>query len=362
MTDYYALLGIGSDAQEDVIQEAIRHARRKWTPRQNSHDSESRSEAERAIRDIAEAERILLDPGKRSEYDHELKKDQQKSSDESWPDLAALVKDPNGADWIDQASELMNRGAWSEMVSFMAPVVKQHPDEASVLFAFGIALAKDGKIEDAITILQRCVEIAPFFDDALNILGDLFYDKRRFAEAEKWYTRSTACDEIHRIDLADAQNRQEKYSEALANASIAWEANKGDTKVEEIYIRCLRDHTYQSLSVDKLNGIYEITNKAQLNYLKSKLPLFDALQSSNSQKVRQVIDAVHDQVAVAESKKISYGAIAGYAVAVIVLFVIGGGIINVGMIPFAAYKIYQMMQPHYKKSHSTVDRRTGLQK
>lgn len=361
MTDYYGLLGISKGAQNTEVQKAIRDARRKWTARQNNSSAEIRAEAEQAMRDIADAERILLNPSKRADYDQQLEQSQRKRPGDTWTLPVEDVNTPQPEDWLSHALQLIQTSSWPDVVSYMASVVKQYPGEAHAWYVYGYALSSCERFDEATSALMKCVSIDPSKGAALKMLGDLCYDRRRFSDAEDWYTRATRMDEDYRIDLADAQDRQGKYSEALSNASMAWEARKDDETVQEIYIRCLRNHTYQSLSVDTLNGIYEITNEAQLNYMKSKLPQFDALRSSKSQKVRQIIDQAHDLVTAAEAKNISIPEIAGFSVGALVLFIVAAPL-NLVLIPVAAYRIYRMMQPNYKTSRSTVDRRTGLQK
>lgn len=363
MIDFYALLEIGQGAQDADIQKAIRQARRKWTTRQNNPNAEIRAEAEQAMRNIAEAERILLDAKQRAEYDRQLETAQRKSPTVDTPALQPQVSDTTTgtSNWIDQADAYLKRGAYVELIHFMEPIVRQQPQSPVAWYALGLAKGHSGEYDDAISCLLETVKLDSSFDDAMGMLGNLYYDKRRFAEAENWYRRAATFNSKWQIDIADAQNKQEKYSEALANASMVWEAQKGNERVKEIYARCLRDHTYQSLSVDKLNGIYEITNEAQLNYMKGKISQFEALLPSDSQKVRQIVDSAKDLITTAEQTDIQVGTLVGLGVAIVALFALGLGVLNIIAIPYAGYKYWKMSQPCYKKSHSTVDRRTGLQ-
>lgn len=361
MTDFYSLLGIAQSATDDEVQKAIRQARRKWTTRASHPDAKIRAEAEQAMRDIAEAERVLLNAGSRAEYNRQLEESQRKGrvSDDDFP-LNNVEEEPDAVNWTDQADTLMKRGAYAELIRFMEPIVRQQPQNFLAWYALGLAKGHNGEADDAISCLSKSVELNTQFDAAMGMIGNLFYDKRRFAEAEKWYTRAAQYDEKWRIDIADAQNRQEKYSEALASASMIWESQKNNPSVKEIYARCLRDHTYQSLSVDKLNGIYEITNEAQLNYMKGKISQFEALLPSDNQKVRQIVDHARGLISTAEETDVKAGTLVGLGVASVVLLLIA---VPLGLIggAYTGYKYWTMQQPHYKKSHSTVDRRTGLQ-
>ena len=69
MVDYYKLLEISRNASFDEISQAIRKTRRLWNNRANSPDSSIRAEAEQHVREVAEAEKTLLDNAKREAYD-----------------------------------------------------------------------------------------------------------------------------------------------------------------------------------------------------------------------------------------------------------------------------------------------------
>jgi hypothetical protein len=70
--NHYDHLGIPSDATIEQIRAAVKDQRRTWVLRQNAPSLERRQEAERMLAEIAEAERVLLDPGERAVFDQQL--------------------------------------------------------------------------------------------------------------------------------------------------------------------------------------------------------------------------------------------------------------------------------------------------
>ena len=70
--NYYELLEIPQNADRTTIEKAIRKTRRLWNNRANNPDASIRAEAEFHVKEIAQAEKILLDPDKRQEYDVQL--------------------------------------------------------------------------------------------------------------------------------------------------------------------------------------------------------------------------------------------------------------------------------------------------
>lgn len=67
--DYYDILSLPTTADEEQIQQAVRSQRRLWNKRAGQSDAVQRSTAEQRIRDLAEAERVLLNTAARKAYD-----------------------------------------------------------------------------------------------------------------------------------------------------------------------------------------------------------------------------------------------------------------------------------------------------
>lgn len=66
MADYYKLLGVNRDADDDAIKKAYRKLALKWHPDRNPNDKET---AEKQFKAISEAYEVLIDKNKRAVYD-----------------------------------------------------------------------------------------------------------------------------------------------------------------------------------------------------------------------------------------------------------------------------------------------------
>ena len=64
--DFYAILGIPRDADQQTIKKAYRREAMKWHPDKNPDNVE---EAQKKFQDISDAYQTLSDPDKRSAYD-----------------------------------------------------------------------------------------------------------------------------------------------------------------------------------------------------------------------------------------------------------------------------------------------------
>lgn len=67
--DYYKILDIEKSANDQEIKKAYRKMALKWHPDKNSESEESKLQAEKKFKDIAEAYAILTDATKRQQYD-----------------------------------------------------------------------------------------------------------------------------------------------------------------------------------------------------------------------------------------------------------------------------------------------------
>jgi DnaJ family protein B protein 4 len=64
--DYYAILGVNKDVNEEDLKKAYRKGALKWHPDRNL---EKKAEAEKKFKELAEAYEVLSDENKRAVYD-----------------------------------------------------------------------------------------------------------------------------------------------------------------------------------------------------------------------------------------------------------------------------------------------------
>lgn len=70
--NHYEIIGVPPEATPAQIHEAVKETRRTWVLRQNAPALERRQEAETMLARVAEAEKVLLQPGLRRGFDEEL--------------------------------------------------------------------------------------------------------------------------------------------------------------------------------------------------------------------------------------------------------------------------------------------------
>lgn len=100
LVDYYRILEIAEDAEQNEIVHALKIQQRSWRKRQNSPTLATRQDAERRMADLADAEKILLDPAARRDFD---------SRRRSRPPTPTILVDES-IDWGERANHSFAQG------------------------------------------------------------------------------------------------------------------------------------------------------------------------------------------------------------------------------------------------------------
>jgi DnaJ-class molecular chaperone len=130
MDDLYSTLNISPTAPEEEIRAALHREMRTWTQREsNASALEKRQEAERMIKLIDEAETILLDGKKRSDYDKRLEIFLQENGNGKSSSHASSEALNN---LIEKATHLLRAGNYPPAISLLKRAVNLDPGNAMV--------------------------------------------------------------------------------------------------------------------------------------------------------------------------------------------------------------------------------------
>jgi DnaJ homolog subfamily B member 4 len=108
--DYYALLGVGRDADDDELKRAYRKAAMKWHPDKNP---DNKIAAEKKFKEISEAYQILSDPKRKEIYD--------RYGEEGIKSGMSEVPQDTGPSSGFQQAQFTNMGGFSSMGGFRDP-------------------------------------------------------------------------------------------------------------------------------------------------------------------------------------------------------------------------------------------------
>lgn len=372
LDNYYNILGVAQNASAEDVQKAISEKRREWTPRTGHPKLETRQLAEQTIKNIAEAESILLDPAKRRDYDQQL---------------AAQVAAPEptqtgptqGRDWLQIARDYLVQGNSSQANYAAREATTQQTENPEAWYIRGLSSELLGNNADAEFELSEAIRLNPNDASYHAELGDLYKNNELWNKALPEYTRASQLEPSNVyysafVGLSEgALGNIEKAHDLL---KAAYEKLPDDETIRYFYGLALSDMITRTWSTYH-DGSQSILTENQLNYSKEKLAIIDSLKITDVGFVND-LDEIRLNVERAELVKFwSFGGMGGLVfgeivtiIAMFVFFGIGQGFVVLGILclALAVLWIVLFVRSHrvpgwkwnWKQSPAYV-RQTGLQ-
>ena len=301
MVNYYELLQIPQDANCLVIEKAIKQTRRLWNNRANSPDASIRAEAEQHVREVAEAEKILLDEAKRAEYDHKLAQSPKDNG-------ADQQSSDNSLNWEEEYWPAYNRGLNDVAAEIAHHAISANERNGRAWYLYGEALRRGGNAAGAIQPLQRASLLLPNDAGVYRQLGFAFIDAGKPGDALQSFYEATKCDpndseyySIRAMLFRDAG----MIDEALNEARTAYQMTPSDDNIRFEYFFALYEDALRSISYNRSSGKHIIINRVQLDYANGLLKTMALTipQDGNKAKCTAYMDEIVKYVVDAESTK-----------------------------------------------------------
>lgn len=301
MINYYELLSISQDAGRVSIEQAIKKTRRLWNNRANNPDASIRAEAEQHVREIAEAEKILLNESKREDYDRQL-------SQSPRSDGVDRQSSGNSPDWEAEFFQAYDRELDDYAAQIAQRAIAANEGNGRAWFLYGEALRRGGNIERAIEPLQHASALLP--DDArvYRQLGFAYMDAERQADALKAFYSATNCDpndsEYYSLRAMLFRNAG-MIDQSLEQARTAYNMTPNDNNVRFEFFYALYEDALRSMSYNRSSGKHLITNKVQLDSINALLKemALTIPGDTNKTKCTVAMDDIAKIVVDAESTK-----------------------------------------------------------
>lgn len=306
MIDYYKLLNIEPSASTDEIQAAIKKTRRLWNTRSTNPNTDIRAEAEQCIRDIAQAEKILLDAAERAKYDVALA---QKGEDTPPSPAQANYSDNS---WLDQADYLRRSGDFYGLIALAQNVVNAQPQNALAWYVLGDAHYHQGNSQEAEKCLWQSIRLDAN-DMSYETLGFIYLDNDMIRDAYQCFEKAAELDPDtanYKFECAEALRLMNRTEEALALVEKAYKQNPNVGSAQSIYFSCLRDHIYNAISYNRSSGRHLIINLRQLDFVKQYLPKLSSMVSQDKRDQVKVEEELRQMVITAE--QVSFWGKPGY--------------------------------------------------
>jgi len=187
--NFYAILpGIVETSNEAAIRKAIREQRQIWNKRAAQADPVKREQAQKRVRDLGQAERVLLDANSKRAFDQQARqyRPQQNTASQAegqTRDWLVVAKDyfdcgnfasayyaareaisKNGADheaWSIRANSSFNMGNFQDAGFEFREAISLKPDNADYHFDYGDAYNQLGLLEEARGEYEETLRLEP---------------------------------------------------------------------------------------------------------------------------------------------------------------------------------------------------------
>ncbi len=297
MVNYYELLEISQDADKSAIEQAIKKTRRVWNNRANNPDAAIRAEAEMHVKEIADAEKILLDEGKRQAYDEQLRQAPQNDVVDQTPS--------NDLDWEEEFFQAYNRDMNDYAAQIAQRVVRANERNGRAWFLYGEALRRGGNLAQGVDALKRASLLS---DDAsiYRQLGFAYLDADQYGEAYKAFKSASQMDpsdyEYHTL-AANSLRLGGMIAEAMTEAKIAYSMNPNDEQTKFEYFVALHEDAMRAMSYNRSSGKHLIINRRQLDYINDILKTMSVVVPKSDDRCTKAMEDIVKIVVDAESTK-----------------------------------------------------------
>ena len=365
MINYYRLLNIPQTAGAAEIEKAIKTERRTWNQRANNPKAEIRAEAEQRIRDIAEAEKILLNAQSRANYDREVA---------NAPEKQTAMPTGETEDWVKVAVDFYKKSDYESMAYAAREATQIMPKESIAWFWRGVASSRLNRDSDAKFELQRAIELNPDDVDYYSELADVYKELKDYKNAYQLYTKASNMDSENLYYLASASEcliLNKQFNEAVELAKKVYTKDPSYKYGQAAYLLALYKQIFAAISYDASDDTYYVTNQTQLAFFKTKLDIVNSVRA-DSDDAREIKADLNDLYARSEkvryigsSRILWYLCAAGFG-----LFSLSSGRgSNVGLgllclVATVAVFYFRHFKPNWKWNKGAVSRevcRTGLQ-
>lgn len=186
--DYYAVLGIARNANDQAIEAAVKKSMREWRKRTEAADLSVRQEAEVKVKQIDQARTILLDGPKRAAYDRDL------AGGVAGTTAPAHVDSGNGQNWLDRAEGFLSIGDYNSAAYAAREATREEAANGRAWWVRSRANAGLKLWQDALYEARQAVQLDDSSADYHFNLGLVNEQMAQYGDAITEFRRAGTCD------------------------------------------------------------------------------------------------------------------------------------------------------------------------
>jgi tetratricopeptide (TPR) repeat protein len=259
MVDYFKILDVPITSQEEEIKVAIKDKRRLWMQKTNSPQLERRQEAEVKVQQIDEAEKILLDSLKRSEYEKQLRTTATK--DERTLDETELK---GGENLVKQGWDLLIKDKIADAIYVATKATEKQGDNPEAWALLAQAKHHWGEIEDSIYEYKKAIKLKPNDPDYYFELGGVYESEQRWKDAVDSYQKASKINpsvSVYRAAIGQVFLRLEMYTDAIPILETCVNEEPENTTYNWFLALAYNDLVLKKYMIESNDGSYYLVSK-----------------------------------------------------------------------------------------------------
>ncbi|MCB0907798.1 MAG: tetratricopeptide repeat protein [Nocardioidaceae bacterium] len=212
MNFYEILPGIVETSSPEQIRDAIRAQRQIWNKRAAQADPVKREQAQKRVRDLGEAERVLLDPAKKGAFDQQARQYRPQEN-------TAAQAGSGGRDWLTVAREYFNRGNFASAYYAAREAISHEGRNHEAWSIRANSSFNLGNFQDAGFEFREAISLKPDSAEYHFDYGDAFAQLGSLTEARGEYEAALRLEPgnpLYRTAVASIQLKQGESEAALA--------------------------------------------------------------------------------------------------------------------------------------------------
>ncbi|HET9893937.1 MAG TPA: tetratricopeptide repeat protein [Streptosporangiaceae bacterium] len=259
---YEILPGIVETSNEESIRKAIRAQRQIWNKRAAQADPVKREQAQKRVRDLGEAERVLLNPARKREFDQQAQQQRPQAN-------VAVETGNGGRDWLTLALEYFDGGNFASANYAAREALSQDGSNHKAWSVRANSSFNMGEFKDAGYEFREAIRLKPDSAEYHFEYGDAFAQlgtSESLTAARSEYEAALRIDPgnpVYRTSVANIQLRQGEQSQALAVMEEVVKEHP-DVSAFQYYLALAIEAVQDSKWSQTRDGRLMITSEAQI--------------------------------------------------------------------------------------------------
>lgn len=325
--DYYELLNIKQTADEDTIRKAIRTARKRFRQLEGSPDLDQRSLAEKKTAQISEAEKVLLDPAARQQYDSTFA---QASAAATAQQTAAESQQGPSDDLLDDVRRYYRNGDMRNAIYAAKEATRVQSNNPDAWYLRAIVAIEIQDFNDANFSANQALKFDPNRPKLYGLLGEIADAEERYADAEQNFRKASALDpknSYYANRVARSLMDQNKGDESLDLIRQIYKTFPGDEQVKRTYINLILTYISWKKSNNAAGTVFFYANPKQVQMGKDHIMEIDSLGAIDDPELKDMVEKERAEVLAAGARKFrwpGFGYIAGRVILWFIVFTLSG--------------------------------------